>query len=227
MRTIALSGWGQPPDALNGVAPEATCVDYARCNGIKNALATIAREGRGHEVIIGWSLGGQLAVRAIAAGMIKPRFLVLIATPFQFVATKNDALGMMRLSYEKFRDNFERNSRRTMQKAWQLVLQGESRAEAVQAQLKRQSMDAVLTRDWLRWLVALDGFSCDSLKLDDFPSTLLIHGDSDVVVEVEQSQRFHQAIPRSRIAIMPGCGHAPHWHDPAAVKQLIMDHTHG
>jgi len=254
---MTLSGWGQPHDALAAIAPEATHVDYARHTSVLGALADIAARANEHDMVVGWSLGGQLAVRAIAAGMFRPKQLVLIATPFQFVATPQRSLGMKRDLYDKFRGNYARHPERTLHKAWELIHKGDTNADEVRRYLSRARnsplplwegagggglLDKELSEDtpppqpsptrgegesidWLHWLELLDGFSFDETHLADFPPTLLIHGDRDVVVELKQSRRLADAIPQARLMILEGCGHAPHWHDVEGVTETIRKHA--
>ncbi len=223
MRTLALSGWGQPHDALAIVAPDADHKDYAHASTVNAALETISYTSYGYA--IGWSLGGQLLVRAIASGKLKPKRLVLIGTPFQFVETSTLKLGMKRDAFEKFRENYRRNPARTMDKAHALVHNGDSRMLAVKAHMDAQDKEAVLAYDWGNWLHLLDGFSCESLDFSGFPPTLLIYGETDAVVSHSQAQYFLRAIPQSSLLSFPGCGHAPHWHDSEAVRKAIREHN--
>lgn len=224
MKALTLSGWGQPHDALKAIAPDATHVDYARAESVAAALAIIAQEATQHDVIIGWSLGAQLAVRALAAKMVAPRALVLIAPPFQFVASPKKDLGMKRDLYEKFRDNYARNPARTLDKAWELVVKGDAHTEEVREYLAQQDKAQVLAKDWLQWLHLLDGFSCEDLYLADFPPTLIVHGKDDAVIDSVQAGYFTRTIPKMRSVLWEECGHAPHWHDSAALKTLVAEH---
>jgi len=224
-RIATLSGWGQPHDALAAIAPEATHIDYAHHKSVDDALAAIAAHAKNHDIIIGWSLGGQLAVRAIAAGMFKPKQLVLIATPYQFVTTPENPLGMKRDLYDKFCSNVARHPERALHKAWGLIHKGDSRAGEVRAHLDKQDRRKTLEKDWLHWLDMLDGFSFNENNLAGFPPTLLIHGDRDVVVGHEQSRLFSDAIPYAKLMIIKGAGHAPHWHDAQGVKEMISEYA--
>lgn len=217
---LALSGWGQPHDALKAIEPQATHIDYARHDSVEAALAAIADTGQGYNTVIGWSLGGQLAARAVASGMLSPRKLVLIAAPFQFVGGE---FGMGHETYNKFRDNYAKNPARTMDKAWALTHQGDARAEQVRAQLARQDKQAELEKDWLRWLTSMDGFSFSAIPIQGMPETLLIHGSEDVVVSPKQSEHFAARLPKAKLMIMEGAGHAPHWHDAEAVARAIKE----
>ena len=161
--------------------------------------------------------------RRTTAGMFAPRKLVLIAAPFQFVGGD---IGMGKDTYGKFRDNYARNPARALDKAWALIHQDDSRAEQVKAALKRQDRHAVLAKDWLAWLDAMDGFSFSAIPLGGMPETLLIHGDKDVVVAPEQAGRFVQALPKATLLKIKGAGHAPHWHNPEGVAAAIEEFTH-
>lgn len=218
MRTITLSGWGQPHDALAHLAPDSVAVDYAHAANASEAIRMIAT----HEPqrVIGWSLGGQLAVRAIAAGAIAPTQLVLIATPYQFVA--DDAVG--RETFAKFYANYKNNPRRTLHKAWELIHYEDARSDYISDQFALFDKDAVMQRDWLRWLGLLEEFSCEALDFSHFPRTLLVHGTRDKVVDAAQSERMKVRIAGAQLERFEHCGHAPHLHDAGRLQKLIEAH---
>lgn len=216
MRILALSGWGQPHDVLKDVVPEATHLDYAH-HTLPQALEHIAQAAKNHDAVIGWSLGGQLAVRAIASGMMRPKRLVLLGVPFTFDKEQ-------KLTYETFRANYEKNPARTLHKGWELIAYGDTRADTVREHMARHDKQKMLNKNWLAWLDRLMHFDAGTFSLKDFPPTLLVHGDVDAVIHVAHAQRFTEALPQSRLAIWPGCGHAPHWHNPEGLKKLIGEH---
>lgn len=227
MKTLVLSGWGQPHDALASLLPDATHLPYAHHDSLEGALSAIAKEGQSHDMIVGWSLGGQLAVRAIGAGLVRPKKLVLIAAPFQFVAKDaKDNLGMGPATFQKFRDNYAKNPVRTLDKSWELVAYDDARADQVRAQLFAFDKQAVIANDWLKWLDRLENHSLHDLPMNHFPPTLIIQGEKDAVVSARQAQHFAHIIPQSKLILMPQAGHAPHWHDPRAVARHIKEHGH-
>lgn len=214
---LALSGWGQPHDALEAVAPGARHVDYAG-GTLEQAMDTLAGYADARTVI-GWSMGGMLAVRAVAAGVLRPERLVLIATPYQFARTPARALGMPQDVLAQYRENFVRSPERTLQKSYALIAHGDARAERVQPQL--QAARARLPgHDWLYWLDVLAAGSAQGLDLQGFPPTVLVHGDRDAVIRLEQSEAFARALPQAALHVFEGCGHAPHWHDGARLMRL-------
>lgn len=226
MKILSLSGWGQPYDTLADIVPSNTThFDYADYKTIEEALAGIATAAQNHDAVIGWSLGGQLAVRAIAGGLMRPEKLVLIAVPFQFVHGFA-RIGMPRDKFQKFRDNYEKNAKRTLAKAWELIVLNDKNAGYVRAQFEKYNQGAMLEKDWLHWLDMLDGFSCKDLDFSRFPPSLLLHGVQDAVVDYSQSQEFIKLIPQVEHVIFPDAGHAPHWHDTESVKRHIEDFLH-
>lgn len=226
MLTIALTGWGQLPDALKTVAPQARHVDYAR-HGLPEALALIGQEGTGCELAVGWSLGGQLLVRAIAQGLLAPKKLVLLAVPFQFVARAEGEMGMKPDTFALFRANCARDQPRCLRKAWELLCVGDEKANDVREHLAWQDAGAANGYDWLGWLDILEEKSCDGLDFSAVPPTLVLHGEGDAVVDARQAAQWHDTLPECGYIPIRGCGHAPHWHDAAAVRGWIESHAHG
>ena len=53
--------------------------------------------------------------------------------------------------------------------------------------------------------------------------TLIIVGDQDVAVPLINSQRLHEAIPGSRLVIIPGAGHTSTVEEPVAVNAAVTD----
>lgn len=224
MKILALSGWGQPHNALAGIAPYATHFDYSHFPDAEVAIREIAVAAQGVDAIIGWSLGGQLAVRAVAAGLIKLKKLVLIGVPFQFVKSDDLHLGMPQDQFEKFRGNYAKNPARTIAKSWELVALGDANIEQVRGSMGKNSQQEMLAKDWLKWLDMLRGFSCSELDFSNFPHTLLLHGEGDAVVAHNHAQEFARNIQGAKHVILGRAGHAPHWHNPELIRRILKEH---
>ncbi len=68
-----------------------------------------------------------------------------------------------------------------------------------------------------------------SLVSPSAPPTLLVHGDADTVVPLEQSVRLHEALraagASSRLVVVPGAEHGfPGAADPDAVVAATVEH---
>lgn len=51
----------------------------------------------------------------------------------------------------------------------------------------------------------------------------LIWGDRDPIIPVAHGRDTYEAIPGSRLEVIPGSGHYPHVEDPAAVERILVD----
>lgn len=220
-RVVTLAGWGQPCDALQAAAPDAVHLDYASAQSIEQAMSLLAEKAGAADTVVGWSLGGQLAVCAIARHVIAPRQLVLIAAPFQFVARDSLPLGMERGTFSQYYEQYRANPRRALKKFVALVAHGDSRREEVSALLGEPSQRC----DWLPWLDALAGFSAHSLDFSGFPPTILLHGLQDAVVHPDQSRAYADRIPRATLELWPHAAHAPHLHDIERFKTWMAEYA--
>jgi pimeloyl-ACP methyl ester carboxylesterase len=217
---LALTGWGHPHDALHGVAPQARHLEYTHVPSLDEALQSLAEAAKHVHTVVGWSMGGQLAAYAIAKKVIAPKKLVLIAAPYHFVARRGQGLGLKPDIYAQFMDNLRTKPDRTFDKAYALVHHGDARAEQVKEALAGSHARRP-KHDWEYWFAALKDVEFDELDFSHFPMTHLVHGTADVVVDAKQSEYFATRLPRAKLHLLEGCGHAPHWHDAKKVQAII------
>ncbi len=52
---------------------------------------------------------------------------------------------------------------------------------------------------------------------------MIVWGDHDRIIPVEQGYAAHDAIPGSRLEIFEGAGHFPHCEDPARFVDALTD----
>ena len=149
--------------------------------------------------------------------------LWLIGVPFQFVRNENLLLGMPQDKFQKFRDNYEKNPARTLAKASELVAMGDEKSDQIRDYLQKYNQTQMPSKNWLHWLDMLNDFSCNSLDFNNFPPTLLLHGEQDAVVAHNQVAEFEKHIPNAKNISFVGAGHAPHWHDLEIVKHHIRE----
>jgi pimeloyl-ACP methyl ester carboxylesterase len=57
--------------------------------------------------------------------------------------------------------------------------------------------------------------------------TLIIHGDRDVLVPVENAEILHERIPGSRVRIVQGTGHCFFWEEPEEVVEEVVGFLSG
>lgn len=211
---ITFSGWGQPHDALDNIAKDADHINYFKMDSIDELFKNI--EGTSTDIAIGWSLGGQIALRAIENGCLKANKVILLATPFSFLENESFKFGMNISAYENFKNTFTQNPKLGMKKFSGLIARNDEKQKEILKHLKEGSN---YCDNWIYWLEELEHFRCSSLAFKNINSLTIIHGRQDTIVDVSQIGLFLPFAPFTKTKIIENCGHAPHLNNP----QLIID----
>ena len=114
---LCLSGWAQKFDSLEVIFKNKSLekqyfinsFDYSIFDNIDELFLQL-KQVKNCEIALGWSLGGQLLIRAIANKIINPQLLILIAPPFQMLKDSRISSGMTQELYHKVKDTLENNS---------------------------------------------------------------------------------------------------------------------
>jgi pimeloyl-ACP methyl ester carboxylesterase len=220
MSTLLLSGWTQPVDALAYLEEGATLFDYSE---YANADAAIeAMRNLNPSRVIAWSMGGQMALRAMAAGAFAPKHLTLIAAPMQFVSSA-EVKGMDPTTFNLFRESYRNDPARTKTRFHGLVAKGDRDMKRVMGLLGHHPELENVAR-WLPWLDDLAAHTLDESALASAPPTLIIHGMNDAIVPFAQSERLACVLPRAQLNAWAEVGHAPHAHDAERLRAEIAVH---
>lgn len=222
MRVLAFNGWAQQEESIRAVLPaDAPIVPYGDCASVEAVFRRVQAQDSAPDVLFGWSLGGQLAVRAVAAGILRPKRLVLMGAPFQLVSDRHFKGGVSRAVIAASRLALQANAA-LMLREFQgtLLAQGDSRAREIR-RVTKDYVAPVAGMHWLFWFDELAHFSCRPLDFTGFPPTDIIHGVEDAVIPFGSAVAFHTRIAGSTLHRMEKCGHAPHWHDANFVKTVI------
>lgn len=211
------------PNALNRVFP-------SEMHNIENliyhdlatkeaVLESLARREPLGDIVVGWSLGGKLAARATAAGLIKPKLLVLIGTPFQYIPDGGIENVIKRKPYRNFYEAFESEPEATRTAFIEYIVEGDTREKSVRANLV---LDMAHDSDWLRWLIGMK-FGSEDLDFSAMPRTLIVHGKHDAIINLRQPALYAEHIAGARVELLEGCGHAPHLHAPETIAGFIRE----
>jgi len=63
----------------------------------------------------------------------------------------------------------------------------------------------------------------DRLYLTETVPTLIIWGEDDPIIPVSHAHEAHEAMPGSRLEVIPGVGHFPHCEDPRRFTKVLVD----
>lgn len=225
-RVLCLSGWAQNPTSLELIFSksnqnlEIINFDYSKYNQIDDLFFALKNSKINPDIICGWSLGGQLAIRLIANKIFNPKLLILIAPPFQFVKSSKISAAMPESAFFEFRNNFAKSPDKTLKRFSILSLMNDKNAAELTSNLQVTDENH---QNLIFWLDELEKFSCHEINFSDFPNTLLIHGAGDMVVHPNQAQIFKQKIPHLKLEILPNTGHAPHLGNLEKVREIVRE----
>jgi len=220
MSTLCLTGWQQPADALSAIAPDdAEHFDYSAYN---NADAMFKALPPTPQLAIGWSLGGQLLMRAISGGHVKPKMLILLAVPYQWVASSKFPGGFPKATVNEVRKKYRNDPVLMLKSLNALIALGDLR----ERQITRTLNDGLaIWPNGAFWLEELISGSCDPLDFSAFPPALIIHGLNDKVIRIANAQAISARMPQAESLLWPRCAHAPHLHDAEALLDIVSEYV--
>lgn len=221
-KILTISGWAQKPDSLLLAVPEelrteAACLDYLPYDSYEAAShLCIAYEET--PIVMGWSLGSQFAVRAVAEGKLNPKLLVLFSAPYQYVNGHGITGGTPKIAFRAFSQTFSLFPKKALRNFALTVAGKDSHLNHI---FDTMEDDPARLKQWARWLKILGDFSCETLDCAKFPRTLLIHNQPDPVTPCAQSRLFHERLPDSVLEIIHIEGHAPHLQARERVQEML------
>lgn len=179
--------------------------------------------------LVGWSLGGQLALQLASQQDLAVRRLVLIATSARFVQSPDWPAGLPAATLRSFAGQLERDAARTIADILadflELQVRGSRDAAAVrmrlQEALQRHGMAqpqalraglALLEHNDLRELA----------RRIDMPA-LVIAGQNDRVTPPAAAQALARLLPQAELLQIPRAGHAPFLSHPSPVAAALLD----
>jgi len=165
-------------------------------------------------LLVGWSLGGMLAMQLSAAFPERIAALVLVSTTPRFKASHEWPHGSSNELFEGFSIAVSSGSPKALNRFFALMLHGEEinrsdyNAIAKAAVDREQSVSPSGLEEGLKLLEELD---LRSLVTEIRQPTLLMHGDNDAVVPVEAGRWLAEQTqnPSNRQQFFDNCGHAP------------------
>ncbi|MBM3579641.1 MAG: alpha/beta hydrolase [Alphaproteobacteria bacterium] len=217
---LCLSGWGQKFDSLEFVFSESFFVRSLDYSGLDSTEKFFTSVTENPDVLVGWSLGGQLAIRLIEKKILQPKLLILFAPPFQMIKDSRIQAGMARASFDEFYKNFSAAPTQTLKQFAILTAMNDRNAAEIARSLDVNENNFEQLKFWLEELAR---FSCFDIDFSNMPRTLYFHGAGDMIVHPSQAEYFCQGIKNFRLEILSNCGHAPHLSDPKKIRKIVSE----
>ncbi len=226
-KILCLSGWGQKSDSLETIFKESdfdpffvSSFDYSTFDNVSDFLENFKLQNSNPEILIGWSLGGQLAVRLIEQKIISPKLLILLAPPFQMIKDERIFAGMSQATFDDFYKNFSAAPTQTLKQFSILTAMNDRNAKDIARTLDVNDKNFVQLQFWLK---ELSEFSCFDVDFSEMPRTLFVQGAGDMIVHASQAKYFKERIKNCRLEIFKNCGHAPHLSDLPRLRKIILE----
>jgi pimeloyl-[acyl-carrier protein] methyl ester esterase len=178
-------------------------------------------------VLVGWSLGGQLALQLAAEPALAVRRLVLIATSPRFVRADDWPHGLPAATLRQFAAQLEHDAGQTIDDFIELQLRGSADAAAVRATL----LDALRSHGTAQppalaaGLALLEHNDLRALARRIQPPALVIAGQYDRVTAPAAGQALAQLLPQAQLLTIRRCGHAPFLSHPGQVAAALLAFT--
>ncbi|MEA2599189.1 MAG: hypothetical protein QOF89_181 [Acidobacteriota bacterium] len=217
------AGWSPVMRALRRdcrlVIPELTALGGTRapndCLGMRQAAEVLARlietELGGRPVtLVGLSLGGWMAVRLALARPDLVARLVLI-----------DAGGYRDQDWERIESQVRVDDLAGVDRLYPALFTRVPWIMRISRAAFLKAYTSAAVRNTLEGLCEADTFKAADLARLRMP-TALIWGENDGLFHLETARAMAAAIPRARLDVLPGCGHALHLECPRALVAALQ-----
>jgi pimeloyl-[acyl-carrier protein] methyl ester esterase len=185
------------------------------------ALAAMLPRGA---TLVGWSLGGQLALQLASDPALAVRRLVLIATSPRFVRTDDWPHGLPAETLRQFAMQLEGDAAKTIADFLELQVRGSLDAAAVRATLQSslQQHGAAHPQALMAGLALLEHNDLRELARRNDAPALVIAGQYDRVTPPQAADALGQLLPHSQLLQIKRAGHAPFISHPGEVGAALL-----
>jgi len=193
--------------------------------------ALAAAEAPGGALLLGWSLGGQVALAALLAHpalRARVRGLVLLGATPRFTEGDGWPHGQPARAVEGLALRVRRTPARALARFLDDCFAPGELDAAGQARL--EPLRAAPPPDPTAALAGLEVLASADLRAGlpglDVPA-LVLHGEADAIVPVGAGRALAAALPRARLVTLADLGHAPHLSRPGLVAAAVADFVRG
>ncbi|MDT8375166.1 MAG: alpha/beta fold hydrolase [Mariprofundaceae bacterium] len=216
---VFLHGWGQSGQIWQrqrDVFPDATFLNLPGHGGTPDASDWIkAIAGQLPEspcIIIGWSLGGMIAMQLAIKFPEKVAALALVSTTPCFCMKNGWKHGCSNELLQTFKSGIETNAEKTMRRFFALMFQGDGISRQACNDIARIAFDRAnpATEAGLRrGLEQLEQLDLRRQLSQIMQPALVMHGEKDAVVPCRAGRQLARSLPNSSWHPIMHCGHAP------------------
>ena len=197
----------------------------ARVADLETLIDQLAANAPNKVDVLGWSLGGMLAMLWAARFPQQVERLILIGSTPSFIVRENwrsgtppEVLGNFAIALRVDPADLMQNFLRGMSEGERDAQQSMQTMTSLFEQFPLASREAL--NAGLEWLRDID-LRKDLPRMEQ--KVFLVHGEQDVITSVTASKRMSKQLKNSRLQLIETCGHAPHLSHADMVCRAIQE----
>jgi malonyl-CoA O-methyltransferase len=173
--------------------------------------------------LMGWSLGGMLAVALAVRAPHKVVRVITLATNAKFVASSDYPTAMDEATNTQFKQKFSADNAAAIKLFGSLCAQGDANERHLLKLLRAASADAQPNTYWMDALALLARLDirADFSRLPQ--PGLHFFGERDALVPVSAATAMQALNPQQQIIVFPATGHALHWSQAEKIVQSLRE----
>lgn len=204
-----ITGWAHGLDSLQPLAARLNPIFDVQILSASEVLA--GREIPEADFIVGWSMGGMLAMERLPAACRK---LILIASTARFAQTDGYECGTPAKTLRSFHTLLRRKPQAVLPE----IAGNIYRPGPIPAFPPTDSSNLTVLADDLGYLIDTD--LREAVPDINIP-VLLLHGTEDSMIPSTASVWLHEHLPESQLELFPGEGHALALQNPDLIAEHI------
>ncbi len=231
---VFLHGWGMDSSCWAGLLERLSgnfrthCADlpgHGRNPHAKDWVETLSGAHPFEVDLVGWSLGGQVALEWAARFPEQVRSLVLVATTPSFVKRQDWDAAMQEGVFMEFLGNFQENRPETMKRFLHLqALGGNSRVFRMLQKIAPQQLNPEGLEHGLDLLGRYDLREAAKGLAQE---ALVLHGTCDSLIPFAAGKWLCANMKNARLVGIEGAAHAPHVSDPQVCANALQEFYDG
>lgn len=173
-------------------------------------------------VVMGWSLGGMLAVQLAARYPQKISGVISLAANVKFVAASDYPSAMARAVNRNFNNSFAQDPQASLKVFSGLLAQGDEQERALLKQLRRTET-AEINHNWLQSLELLAQLDNRAAFARLTLPGLHLLAENDALVPATAANAMKELNQQQQIDVLNNTAHALHWSRPQAVIDAVIN----
>lgn len=204
---------------LPGFGASQPLADYS-LEALLNVLQPLFSEPA---VVMGWSLGGMLAVQLAARLPHAITSVITLAANLHFTCRADWPYGLEVAVSQSFSAAFKQDANATLKRFAGLLAQGDQTERGLLKTLRQLMTAESLMSQGEQALLLLNQLNNVSVIKTLTQPVLHIFGDADALVPLSASQAIAALVPRQQVQVVSGAGHALLFSCAETVNALVKD----